>query len=158
MNPGQAFSFNYIGDRLREMRKREGWSQRELIEHIRWRPETVTSVSYVSDIETGRTLPSLEALAALCSAFNLGLAAFFGGAGHEQPDNKVLSLVIRHQAAHAHLWRDRDDNYWLQRLMTEVGEASGVLALDHDDTLEHELTQIASIAISWLQLLAERGK
>jgi hypothetical protein len=49
-----------------------------------------------------------------------------------------------------HHWRDRDDMYWLARLMQEVGELGSSLVGDHDDTPEHELVQIASIAINWL--------
>ena len=48
------------------------------------------------------------------------------------------------------LWRDRDDSYWLMRLVQEVGELASSLACDHDDTPEHELKQIGSIAINWL--------
>lgn len=55
-----------------------------------------------------------------------------------------------------HKWLDRDDAYWLARLMQEVGELASVVARDHDDTMAYELTQIASIAIAWRnKLVAE---
>lgn len=50
-------------------------------------------------------------------------------------------------------WAGKPDCYWFQRLSQEIGELGGVLAGDHDDTLEHELTQIASISINWLRRL-----
>jgi hypothetical protein len=63
--------------------------------------------------------------------------------------------VVEHVAAAAHehswRWRERDEGYWLQRLMQEVGELASVLAGDHTDTVEHELTQVASIAVNWLR-------
>lgn len=60
--------------------------------------------------------------------------------------------AIREMAdRHAGRWSDQPDGYWLQRLMQEVGELASVLAGDHDDTVEHELAQIGSIARNWLR-------
>ena len=53
-------------------------------------------------------------------------------------------------------WRDKDDSYWLARLMQEVGELASSLVGDHEDTPEHELQQIASIAINWLDHRSHR--
>lgn len=47
-------------------------------------------------------------------------------------------------------WRDKPDSYWFYRLSQEVGELGSVLARDHEDTIEHELAQIASICLNWL--------
>ena len=46
-------------------------------------------------------------------------------------------------------WRGRSPWYWMCRLTQEVGEAIGVLLGVHDDNLDHELTQIASICVNW---------
>lgn len=68
---------------------------------------------------------------------------------YEFPRNEALDLVVKYKDQ----WKDKDDNYWLQRLMEEVGELSGVMAKNHDDTMEHELSQIASISLNWLRKL-----
>jgi hypothetical protein len=65
-----------------------------------------------------------------------------------------LREVLALAAEHAHRWVDRDGAYWCQRLMQEVGELASALAGDHDDSPEHELRQVASIAINWLRLRA----
>lgn len=62
-------------------------------------------------------------------------------------DMGVLAVADRYRDK----WQERDEGYWLQRLMQEVGELASVLAGDHEDTVEHELTQVASIAINWLR-------
>ena len=54
-------------------------------------------------------------------------------------------------------WHDKTDAYWLARLQQEVGELASALVGDHEDTPEHELQQIASIAINWLGLRYKRG-
>ncbi len=45
----------------------------------------------------------------------------------------------------------RDDSYWFARLVEEVGELGASLVQDHPDTPDHELIQIASICINWLE-------
>ena len=61
-------------------------------------------------------------------------------------DQGVLAYVARHKDK----WRGLPDAYWYQRLVAEVGELGGVLAGDHDHPMSHELRQIASICINWL--------
>ena len=62
-----------------------------------------------------------------------------------------MKYLIEHALEHRHLWRDEGDHYWLARLQQEVAEL--VLALDgqHDDPPSHELGQIATICINWLE-------
>ena len=59
---------------------------------------------------------------------------------------EVLTLMLDNRER----WRDRDNNYWMARLTQEVGELASSLIGDHDDPPEHELRQIASIALNWL--------
>ena len=68
-----------------------------------------------------------------------------------------LDLVMSLAYNHAETWRDKDNSYWLARLMQEVGELASSLVGDHDDSPEHELRQIASIALNWLELRAGQG-
>jgi hypothetical protein len=65
--------------------------------------------------------------------------------------------VLELKSQHAHTWRDKPEDYWLARLMAEVGELAGALVGDHDDEPEWELTQIAAICINWLELRAALG-
>ena len=54
----------------------------------------------------------------------------------------------------ARKWLDRSSYYWFARLVQEVGELGSSIAGDHEDPLEWELAQIASIALNWLDKLA----
>lgn len=58
---------------------------------------------------------------------------------------------------HVKTWRDKEEYYWLCRLMEEVGELGASLANDHEDSPDHELTQIAAICINWLDMRLENG-
>ena len=59
-----------------------------------------------------------------------------------------LALQMRHR--YRSHWRDRSELFWLSRLMQEVGELSAALTDNHDDSPDHELLQIASICLNWL--------
>jgi hypothetical protein len=61
-------------------------------------------------------------------------------------DNVVLAT--RHE--HRNSWRDQDDEYWLARLYEEIDELTASVSGAHDDSVEHELVQIASICMNWL--------
>jgi hypothetical protein len=57
---------------------------------------------------------------------------------------------VEHYAdEYAEYWRERSSWYWMWRLTQEVGEAVGVLLGVHNDDLDHELAQIASICVNW---------
>ena len=55
-------------------------------------------------------------------------------------------------------WRNEPEEYWLMRLMQEVGELASSLANDHDDPPDWELMQIRAICGNWLlkRKLAEK--
>lgn len=67
-------------------------------------------------------------------------------------EREVLELRRKYSAK----WRDRDEHYWMERLMQEVGELASALAGDHDDPPEWELKQIAAICINWLEMRTEK--
>lgn len=69
----------------------------------------------------------------------------------------VLKSVVDLAFEHRETWRDKPEDYWLARLMQEVGEAASSLVGDHDDPVEWELTQIAAICINWLEMRRERN-
>ena len=85
------------------------------------------------------------------TAFNAGYKAAYA---HESDQREEAGMVEDAVAAlvekYSEQWRDKDDHYWLARLIQEVGELGSSLVGDHEDTPEHELKQIASIAINWL--------
>jgi hypothetical protein len=66
-------------------------------------------------------------------------------------EGTVIGEVIALVECYRDKWDDKDDSYWFMRLSQEVGELGSSLAGDHDDTPEHELRQIASIAMNWLR-------
>ena len=54
---------------------------------------------------------------------------------------------------HSHVWENESPDFWHRRLLEEVAEVGSVLDGRHEDSLEWELTQIASIAICWMARL-----
>jgi hypothetical protein len=68
------------------------------------------------------------------------------------------SQVFELQAKHAATWRDRDESYWLAGFMGEVGELAGALVGNHVGPVEWELSQLAAIALNWLDMRAARAQ
>lgn len=53
-------------------------------------------------------------------------------------------------------WRRATDEYWLMRLVEEVGELSSALLERGEDSPDLELAEIASMCINWLHYRATR--
>lgn len=73
-------------------------------------------------------------------------------------DDEILQVAGRIAAnanQHRETWTPLDPDYWFQRLVQEVGELGSSLAGDHKDPPEHELYQIAGIALNWLVHMGE---
>jgi hypothetical protein len=66
--------------------------------------------------------------------------------------DEVLSTKFRY----GDKWRDQPETYWLARLVEEIGELAGAMVGDHPDPVDHELVQIASIGLNWLEMRAKR--
>ncbi len=66
----------------------------------------------------------------------------------------VEELVIKRKRRYKEHWRGASDWYWLRRLLEEVFELVAALLRLHKDSPLHELEQIASICMNWM----ERGK
>ena len=58
------------------------------------------------------------------------------------------------QTKHINTWRDKAEWYWFARFSEEVGELGGALVGNHDGPVEWELSQIAAIALNWLDMRA----
>ncbi|WP_080872547.1 helix-turn-helix domain-containing protein [Oceanobacillus timonensis] len=61
-----------IGNRIRNLRKAKGFNVTELAN------KSFISQSYLSDIETGRTAPSIDKLKVICDSLEISLGEFFG--------------------------------------------------------------------------------
>jgi len=68
----------------------------------------------------------------------------------------VEELVIRRRRRHKHYWCDASDWYWLWRLFQEMIELVAALLGIHKDTVSHELEQIASISMNWIEKRTRR--
>lgn len=66
-------------------------------------------------------------------------------------DQEPLAGVIAMQMAHAKTWQKSDERTWIDGLKEEVYELLDTLDGLHAGPAEHELRQIASIAINWLR-------
>ena len=78
-----------LGARLREERDRRGLTLRELARRLDVSP------SLVSQIETGKTQPSVRTLYAIVSELGVSLDEVFAPAGEEQPDGHSLPPAPR---------------------------------------------------------------
>ena len=65
--------------------------------------------------------------------------------------NRVLDLKRRY----ATYWQQQPDEWWLARLLQEIGELADTLTGETNDLTEHELRQIASICLNWLDMRGE---
>src|SRR5260370_35492481 len=63
-----------LGERLRELRQQRGLTLLELSQ------QTSLSVSYLSDLERGRTNPSIDTLERIASSYNMLLGEVVAGA------------------------------------------------------------------------------
>lgn len=61
-----------------------------------------------------------------------------------------IETVLAYRNNHKNLWKGRSDIYWFWRLFQEVMELLGVIIGTHNDSKEHELCQISSICLNWL--------
>lgn len=75
----------HIGKRIRDLRNAKGMKVTELAR------KAYISQPYLSDIEKGRTIPSLDKLTALCEALDISLSDFFGKTTDLSPE--LLSLI-----------------------------------------------------------------
>jgi NTP pyrophosphatase (non-canonical NTP hydrolase) len=71
-------------------------------------------------------------------------------------DETVFNEVRAMQFHHRKHWRDKPEEYWMARLMQEVGELASALVGDHADSPDLELCEIASICLNWLDMRASK--
>lgn len=60
-----------LGNRVRQLRNRKGWSQEKLAE------QADIQRTYLAEIELGKRNPSLKHLLKLAKAFHVGIASLF---------------------------------------------------------------------------------
>lgn len=136
--------FGDVGERLREERKRQGISQRELAARLGLSP------SLISQIETGRSKPSVSTLYAIVTELHLSLDRLFRGTEEEIGPEEVgpgvplrasgmgRGAVVRPEERHVielesgvrweRLTGDPDDEVDFMYVVYDVGGASAVNA------------------------------
>ncbi|KYO67299.1 helix-turn-helix domain-containing protein [Thermovenabulum gondwanense] len=102
------------GSLIRQLRKNRKLSLKELAE------KTGLSVSYLSEIETGKKKPSLEVVQKLADALNVSVEAFFN-TGEDSTPEKPLSIGEK-----IHLLRQRK-NLSLEKLAELAGISASYL-------------------------------
>jgi hypothetical protein len=75
-----------------------------------------------------------------------------------RPAAEAWRQVFELQAKYSTHWRLNDETYWLARFMEEVGELAGALVGNHVGPVEWELSQLAAIALNWLDMRAARAQ
>jgi hypothetical protein len=72
-------------------------------------------------------------------------------------DLEILHDIVELKVLHEYTWKNEDDKTLFIRLTAEVAELGGAIIGTHEHSPEHELKQIASICLNWLERRAERG-
>jgi len=66
-----------------------------------------------------------------------------------------MKQILQYRHRYRDYWRRQPEEWWLARLMQEVGELADTMTGETGDTRNHELRQIASICINWLDMRGE---
>lgn len=85
----KSYDINSIGKKLCILRKSKNYTMKHLA------ILTNSSQGYISDIEHGRTIPSIPKLIELCSALDISLKEFFNEELEEAHFNSQLSELIK---------------------------------------------------------------
>ncbi len=104
-----------VGDRLRTMREQKKLSQGDI------EKRTGLRRCYISRVENGRTIPSVETLEKMARAFEVPLYQLFYE-GEEPP--KLPNLTKRGTAGKIAWGRSRKQARWLARLLRFLGRMS----------------------------------
>lgn len=66
-----------------------------------------------------------------------------------------MKTVIDYKKKYATYWRTLPEVWWFPRLLQEIGELADTFTGETEDTRTHELRQIASICLNWLDMRGE---
>lgn len=69
-----------------------------------------------------------------------------------------LTALLKRKEKYADKWGDKPESYWLGALIEEVGELGASLNGEHEHTPDLELSEIATIALNWLERRASKRK
>ncbi len=69
----------------------------------------------------------------------------------------ITGGIVVTAARYSHHWHNRSIIYWFYRLLREVFELGLALLKIHSEPPEHELVQIASICINFINYLERKG-
>jgi len=67
-----------------------------------------------------------------------------------------MKQILQYKHRYWDYWREHPEEWWLARLMQEVGELADTFTGERpDDARPHELRQIASLCMNWLDMRGE---
>ena len=67
-------------------------------------------------------------------------------------NDDLINLVLDLKGARGTIWKDYGSYEWYKGLCEEIDELGAALNGEHTDSPDHELIQIASIALNWLDM------
>ena len=99
-----------IGERIRERRRELGWTLKRLAD------ETGLSLPYLSDVERGRTQPSVKTLTRIAAGLGLNVTDLMAGvAEYGEASDDALPAGLRELKEDPE-WGPRLNDQWLQTL------------------------------------------
>lgn len=136
-----------FGERLVRLRTAWGFSLTDLAR------ESGTSRSYLYQLESGESEPTIGMLAKLCAACGVTPNAMLGYA-EESTALADVAAERRHQDTK---WGEQNHTglYWLAILTEEVGEVAKALITDNAGAAEYraELVHVAAVAVAAIESL-----
>jgi hypothetical protein len=66
-------------------------------------------------------------------------------------ETRLFALLEELAEAYKTSWLDETDDYWMLRMLEEIGELAGTLTDRHDDPTELELMQISAMCLNWVR-------
>ena len=71
-----------------------------------------------------------------------------------------LQDIMKERARQDEIWGEQNHNdyYWLGILVEEVGETSKALIEDKAQQMKKELTEVAAVALAWLECINRRDE
>ncbi len=79
---------NYIGNKIKSLRNQLGMKTTAFAKLIN------SSTGYISDIESGRSIPSIPKLITICQALNITLAGFFNEGDEPTPLTPEIKELV----------------------------------------------------------------
>lgn len=66
-----------------------------------------------------------------------------------------MKQTLEYKRKYITYWRDKPEHWWSARLLQEVGELGDTFTGETNEPRSHELRQIASMCLNWLDMRGE---